>query len=131
VAEGQRSASKTVLGPGRISLSPVSYVVPSLQFEKEKLVKSPDKDNVARGASRGRTHVISRWPCHKGRRHRDTKKPSYPRTRKTTDRILRKTLDQEVAKRASLSTNKLQDVIYWTFWKVWPSPKRKKEVQTA
>jgi hypothetical protein len=51
--------------------------------------------------------------------------------RKTTDRILRKALDQEVAKGALLSTNKLQDVIYWTFWKVWPPPKGKKEVRTA
>jgi hypothetical protein len=47
--------------------------------------KSPGKDSNARGASRGRTHVKSRRSCHNGRRHRDTKKPSYLRTIKTTD----------------------------------------------
>jgi hypothetical protein len=29
------------------------------------------------------------------------------------------------------STTGVQDVIYWTFWKLRPPPKRKKEVRTA
>jgi hypothetical protein len=39
---GERSGPKTVLGPGRSSLPPasVSYVTPSLPFEKEKFVRS-------------------------------------------------------------------------------------------
>jgi hypothetical protein len=42
VAEGLRSGSKTVLGPGRRSLLPASesYVTPSLPFEKEKFVSA-------------------------------------------------------------------------------------------
>jgi hypothetical protein len=99
----------------------IRHAVPAIR--KGKIRKCPGKDSVARGVSRGKTLVKSRRLCHKGRRHRDAKKLSCPRTRKTTDRILRKTLDQEVAK--------LQDVIYWAFWKVPPPPKRKKELQTA
>jgi hypothetical protein len=91
----------------------ICCAVPAVR--KGQMRKSPGKGNVDSGVSRAEMLVKSRRPCHKGRRHRDTKNPSYPRTRKTTDRILMKTLDQEVAKRAHLSTNELQNVIYRTF----------------
>jgi hypothetical protein len=130
---GAKKRSQNSVG-SRLKLSAarkrvIRLSVPAVR--KGKIRKCPGKDNVARGASRGKTIVKSRRPCHNGRWHRETKKPSYPMTRKTTDRILRKTLDQEVAKRARLSTNKMQDVIYWTFWNVRPPPKRKKELRTA
>jgi hypothetical protein len=67
----------------------VRRAVPAVR--KGHMRKSPGKDSNARGASRGRTHVKSQWSCHKGRRHRDTKKPSYLSTIRTTDRTLRKT----------------------------------------
>jgi hypothetical protein len=61
----------------------IRRAVPAVR--KGKIRKCPGEDNVAWGASRGKTLVKSQRLHHKGRRHRDTKKPSYPRTRKTTD----------------------------------------------
>jgi hypothetical protein len=51
--------------------------------------------------------------------------------RRTFSREYRTPMQLEMANIIFGSTIELQDVNDWTFWKVWPPPKRKKDVRTA
>jgi hypothetical protein len=96
--------------------------------------KSPGKDNVVRGASRRKTlekRQRKNCECRSDRLDRDFKKQLRLRMRRTSSRNYRTPMQLEEEKRIVSSTIELQDVIYWTFWKVLPPPKRKKDVQRA
>jgi hypothetical protein len=53
------------------------------------------------------------------------------RLRRTSSRNYRTPMQLEEENRIVSSTIELQYVIYWTFWKVPPSPNRKKELRTV
>jgi hypothetical protein len=96
--------------------------------------KSPGKDNVVRGTSRRKTlekRQRNNSECGNGRLDRDLKKQLRLRMRRTSSRNYRTPMQLEEENRVVSSTIELQDVLYWTFWKVRPLPKRKKDVRRA
>jgi hypothetical protein len=101
------------------------------------------KGNIRKGPGRNsveRVHTKSKMldkkqrnnsECADGRVDRDLKKRLRLRMKRTSDTCYMKPTKLQMANRIVGSTNKLQDVIYWTFWKVRPPPKRKKDLRTA
>jgi hypothetical protein len=107
---------------------------PHSAVRKGHIRKGPGKNNVARGASRGKlldNRQRNNSECEDGRLGRDLKKRLSLRMRRTSDRCYRKPMKLEMANLIFGSTTGVQDVTYWTFWKVRPPPKRKKELRTA
>jgi hypothetical protein len=95
---------------------------------KRHIRKGPGKSNVARGASRGKMLDKKEWnnsECEDGRAGRDLKKRLRIRMKRTSDTCYMKTMKLEMANRIVSSMIQLQHVIYRTFWKVRPPPKRK------
>jgi hypothetical protein len=62
---------------------------------------------------------------------RDLKKRLRLRMKRTSDRNYRTPMQLEEENRIVSSTIEVQDVNDWTFWKVRPPPKRKKELRTV
>jgi hypothetical protein len=94
--------------------------------------KGPGKNNVARGASK-RKMVDKRQrnnsECEDGRLGRDLKKRLC--LRRTSDRCYRKPMKRERANVIFGSTTGVQGANDWTFWKVRPPPKPKKELRAV
>jgi hypothetical protein len=66
-----------------------------------------------------------------GKRQPSSEKGSLRPTKgKTSDRIIRKPIATKATQQVG-SSIELQDVGNWTFWKVRPPPKRKKEQKTT
>jgi hypothetical protein len=101
---------------------------------KGNIRKGPCKSSTARGAPKGRrlqkTQQIGQkyktgiWGCN-------LKKQLSLRMRKKSGGNSKKTTRLEMVNLIFGSTSGIQDVNYWTFWKVRPPPKCKKDVQTA
>jgi hypothetical protein len=64
------------------------------------------------------------FECGNGRLDRDFKKQLRLRMWRTSSRNYRTPMQLEEENRIVSSTIELHDVIYWTFWKVRPPPKR-------
>jgi hypothetical protein len=110
----------------------IRRAVPAVR--KGHMRKGSGKNNVPRGTSRG-TMLDKRQrnnsECEDGRLGRDLKKRLRLRTRRTSGRNFKKPIQLEKKKRIFGSTNGLCKASKWTFWKVRPPPKRKKEVRTT
>jgi hypothetical protein len=89
------------------------HVLPAVR--KGNMRKRPDSENAARRMPQSKMHL----EFNIGRDNRVERKSLQPTERKTSGRIIRKL--QQVG-----SSNGLQDVGDWTYWKVRPPPKRKK-----
>jgi hypothetical protein len=101
---------------------------------KGNIRKGPDKNNAAKGASRGKMLVKRQQnscECEDGRLGRDFKKRLSLRMKRTSSRNFRKTTLLELNNLLVWSPNGAQDVNDWTFRKVRPPPKRKEELRTA
>jgi hypothetical protein len=101
---------------------------------KGNILKGTSKNNAAKGASRGKMLVKRQQKsceCEDGRLDRDLKKQLSLRMRRTSGRNFRKPIQLEKKKRIFGSMNGLRKANKWTFWKVRPPPKCKKELQTA
>jgi hypothetical protein len=110
----------------------IRHAVPAVR--KGQMRKSPGNENVARGTSSRKTlkkRQRNNYECGNGRLDRDFKKLLRLRMRRTSSRNYRTPMQLEVENRIISYTTELQDVIYWTFWKVRPPPKRKKELRTV
>jgi hypothetical protein len=101
---------------------------------KEHMRKGPGKNNVAWGAYRRKMldkRQRNNSECEDGGSDRDLKKRLRLRMRWTSDRCYRKPTKLEMANLIFGSTTGVQGANDWTFWKVRPPPKRKKELRTA
>jgi hypothetical protein len=101
---------------------------------KGHIRKGPGKNNVARGACRGKMldkRQRNNLECEEGRVGRDLKKRLRLWMKRTSDTCYRKPTKLEMANLIFGSTIELQGVNDWTFWKVRPPPKRKKELRIA
>jgi hypothetical protein len=101
---------------------------------KGNIRKGPGKNNAAKGASRGKMLVKRQQnsrECEDGRLGRDLKKRLRLRMRRTSGTNCRNPTKLEMANLIFGSTIELQGVNDWTFWKVRPPPKHKKELRTA
>jgi hypothetical protein len=110
----------------------VRRAIPAVR--KGNIRKCPGKNNVAKVASRGKKLVKRQQnscECEDGRLVRDLKKRLSLRMRRTSGRNFKKPVQLEKKKRIFESTNGLRKANKWTFWKVRPPPKRKKELRTA
>jgi hypothetical protein len=85
---------------------------------KGNMCKRPDSENAARRMPQSKMHL----ECNRGRDNRVARKQLQLTEGKTSGRIIRKSLQVG-------SSNGLQDVGDWTYWKVRPPPKRKKQVK--
>jgi hypothetical protein len=96
--------------------------------------KGPGKNSTARGAPKGRrlqkTQRIGQ-ECKTGIWSCNFKKRLSLRMKRTSSRNFRKTTLLEPNNLLVWSSNGAQGVNDWTFWKVRPPPKRKKDVRTA
>jgi hypothetical protein len=100
---------------------------------KGNIRKGPGNDSIARRAPKGRRLVKIRrrgLECNNGIWNRGSKNQLHLRMRRTSSRNYRMPMQLEEENRIVSSTIKLQDVNDWTFWKVQPPPKRKKELRT-
>jgi hypothetical protein len=98
---------------------------------KVNILKSPGKNNAAKGASKGKMLVKRQQnscECENGRLDRDIKKRLYLRMKTTSERITTK--PRELTSLLGLLFA-IREVNENTFWKVRPPPKRKKDVRTA
>jgi hypothetical protein len=108
-------------------------VAPSLQCKKETFVR------VQAGTTLQEEHLRERClgrdsrstVCENGRLDRNFKDQLCLRMRRTSSRNYRTPMQLEVENRRVGSMTGVQDEIYWTFWKIRPPPKHKKEVRTA
>jgi hypothetical protein len=110
----------------------ISRAIPAVR--KGNIRKCPGKDNVARRASRRKTHEDrqrNNYECKNGRWDRDLKKRLRLRTKRTSDTCYMKPTIMEMANLIFGSTIELQSVNDLTFWKVRPPPKSKKELRTV
>jgi hypothetical protein len=107
----------------------VRRAIPAVR--KGHIRKSPGKNNVARGASRGKMldkKQRNNSECEDGRAGCDFKKRLYLRMKRTSERVTRK--PRELTSLLGLLFP-IREVNENKFWKVRPPPKRKKDVQTA
>jgi hypothetical protein len=103
---------------------------------KGQMLKSPGKDGTAKRAPKGRRLENLRQKgqeCSVGIRNRDrgSRQQLCLRMRRKSDGNSRKPTRLEMANLIVGSTTGVQGVNVWTFWKVRPPPKRKKELRTA
>jgi hypothetical protein len=109
----------------------IRRAVPAVR--KGHMRKGAGKNNVARGASRGKMldkRQRNNSKCEDGRLGRDLKKRLHLWMWRTSRRNFKKPIQLEKKKRIFGSMNGLHKANKWTFWKVRPPPKCKKEVQT-
>jgi hypothetical protein len=101
---------------------------------KGNIRKGPGKDGSSRGAPKGRrlqkTHRIN-LGCNIGIRNRGPKDQLCLRMWRTSRRKFKKPIQLEKNTRIFRSMNGLRKANRWTFWKVRPPPKCKKELRTA
>jgi hypothetical protein len=92
------------------------------------------KDSTARRAPKGR-RLVTIWQrgqeCNISIRNRGSKAHLGLRMWRKSDRNYRTHMQLQTESRIVCSTTGVQDVTYWTFWKVRPPPKGKKDVQRA
>jgi hypothetical protein len=124
----KRTRQKVSAARKRVIRRPVPAV------RKGNIRKSPGKNNAAKGASRGKMLVKRQQnscECENGRLGRDLKKRLSLRMRRTSGRNFKKPVQLKKKKRIFGAMNGLRKANKWTFWKVRPPPKRKKELRTA
>jgi hypothetical protein len=96
--------------------------------------QGPVRDNVARGTSKGRTfrkRCRAQPECISGIRDRDLKEQlCLLRKERTFGRILRKTIELEIAKQTVKTSIRLWKMSDWTLWRSRPPPKQKKRRHT-
>jgi hypothetical protein len=101
---------------------------------KGNIRKGPSKNSTTRGAPKGmrlqKTQRIGQ-ECKTGIRGCNLKKQLSLQMKRTSSRNFRKTTRLEPNNLLVWSTTGAQDVNEWTFWKVRPPPKRKKDVLTV
>jgi hypothetical protein len=110
----------------------VRRAIPAVR--KGNILKGPGRNSVERVHPKSKMldkKQRNNSECEDGRVGRDLKKRLRLRMKRTSDTYYMKPMKLQMANGIVGSTNKLQDVIYWTFWKVRPPPKRKKDVRTA
>jgi hypothetical protein len=98
---------------------------------KGQVRKGPGRNNVARGTSRRKTlekGLRNNFECKNGTWDRDFKKRLWLRLKRTSERITRK--PRELTSLLGLLFA-IHEVNEMQFWKVWPPPKCKKELQTV
>jgi hypothetical protein len=110
----------------------IHRAVPAVR--KGQMRKGPGKDRTTRGAlKRRRLEKIRRrgQECSVGLRNRGPKNQLHLGMRRSSSRAYRMPMQLEMANLIFGSTTEIQDVNDWTFWKVRPPSKRKKDLLTA
>jgi hypothetical protein len=110
----------------------IRRAVPAVR--KGNIRKYPGRNSAGRVHSKSRTFGKKqrlRSEYNKRINCRESRQQARLRMKRTSDMCHRTPMQLGEENRIVSSTIELQDVIYWTFWKVLPPPTRKKELRTV